>query len=92
MEADDRRAQRLAVTLGWVAGLLLGLLVDYGGYVALGDDYPKGYTTFALLAAGGLGGMTLADRLGARALKVMSLAVGVLVAVGLFVFLLPLGG
>jgi hypothetical protein len=91
VEADDRRTQRLAVALGWLAGIFLGLLVDYGAYVAIGDDYPKGYTTFALLAAGAFLGMSVADRLGARALKVMALAVGVLLATTLFVFLLPLG-
>ncbi len=91
MEAEDRRAPRLAVALGWLAGICLGLLVDYGAYVLIGDDYPKGYTTFVLLAGLAFAGMYLADRLGPRALKVMALAVGILVATGLFVFVLPLG-
>ncbi len=91
MEAEDGRAPRLALGLGWISGVFLGLLVDYGGFVLFGDDYPKGYTTFVLVVAGAFLGMHAAERLGPRALKATSLAFGVLVAVTLFVFLLPLG-
>lgn len=91
MEADDGRAPKLAVALGWLSGVFLGLLVDYGSYVAFGAGYPKGYTTFALVVAGAFLGMHVAERLGPRALKPMSLALGLLLATTLFVFLLPLG-
>lgn len=90
MSADAGNT-RAPVVLGWLAGVMLALLVDYGAFVAVGDAYPKGYTTFALIVAFAFGGMKLAERLGERGLSIMSLAVGLLLATALFVFFLPVG-
>lgn len=86
---NARDATRVAVALGWLAGVMLALLVDYGAYVGLGDDYPKGYITFVLIVVFAFSGMKLAEKLGSRAVATMSLAVGLLLAAGLFVFFLP---
>jgi hypothetical protein len=81
--------QRVATVLGWISGVMLALLVDYGGYLLWGERYPKGYTTFVLIAAGAFLGMNLADRLGPRAVKVLSLTTGLLLAALLFVLFVP---
>ena len=87
----ERGQQRAATTLGWVSGVILALLIDYAGYVLWGDRYPKGYTTFVLIAVGAFLGMNVADRLGARAIKVLSMAAGILLAALLLVLFLPVG-
>jgi hypothetical protein len=84
-------AQRAATVLGWISGVMLALLLDYGGYVLWGERYPKGYTTFVLIALGAFFGMNVADRLGPRAVKVLSLTTGLLLATLLFVLFVPLG-
>lgn len=73
--------QRYATAFGWVAGGVLGLLINWGISAAVGDGYPLTWTTFALFLAGAFGGMSLADRLGPRAFKPLGIAAGVLIAV-----------
>jgi hypothetical protein len=77
--ARDPRS-RLATVFGWLAGGTLGLLANYGLFVAIGEGYPTTYTTFGLFLMGAFGGMALADRLGAKGFKVLAVAAGVLLA------------
>lgn len=72
---------RLTTVFGWLAGGTLGLLVNYGIFLAVGEGYPTTYTTFGLFLAGAFGGMALSDRLGPRGFKPLALAAGVLLAV-----------
>jgi uncharacterized membrane protein YfcA len=87
----ERGQQRAATVLGFISGVMLALLIDYGGYVLWSDRYPKGYTTFVLIAVGAFLGMNAADRLGARAIKVLSMTAGLLLAALLLVLFLPVG-
>lgn len=88
-EAERTRA-RLATVFGWVAGGALGLLVNYGIFLAVGESYPTTYTTFALFILGAFGGMALADRLGSRAFKVLGITAGVLFALFVAIMLTTL--
>ena len=71
--------RRAGTVLGWIAGgaagLLLNLLIFH-----LVDDYPVQPTSFGLFILGAFAGMALADRLGDRAVKVMGLATGLVIA------------
>lgn len=75
----DPRA-RLGTVFGWLAGGSLGLVVNYGMFMIIGEGYPTTYTTFGLFLAGAFGGMALSDRLGARGFRPLGLAAGVLLA------------
>jgi hypothetical protein len=79
-EAASRGRERLTTAFGWLAGGALGLLVNYGVFLALGERYPTTYTTFGFFLAGAFGGMAIADRLGARGFKPLGVAAGVLLA------------
>lgn len=80
----DRRA---GTVLGWLAGASLGLVIDYAAAAYVGQGYPAGYSTFALIIGGAFGGMALADKLGERAPKVLGPVAGVFVAVCASLFL-----
>jgi hypothetical protein len=81
-DADARRERerRLTTAFGWLAGGSLGLLVNYGLFLALGESWPTVPTTFVLFLAGAFGGMALADRLGARGFRPLGIAAGVLLS------------
>ena len=74
------KRKRATTIFGWTAGGTLGLLLNYGLFLAVGPSYPVVPTTFVLFIAGCFGGMALADRLGERGFKVLGLAAGILVA------------
>lgn len=78
--SDDakRRASRLGTVLGWFAGALALLLVNFFAFHAYGEGYPVEPTSFAAVVVGAFGGMALADRLGPKAPKVLGLLVGFL--------------
>ncbi len=88
MTGNDKRIAR---GLGWVAGGGLLLLVNFAVALAVSPQYPN-YpvqpTSFVLFAAGAFGGMWAADKLGNRALKVMGLTTGVVLALFLLLFVL----
>ncbi len=87
--ADERERTRAKLTtvFGWVAGGTLGVLANWGLYVAVGEGYPVTWTTFALFLGGAFGGMYLGDRFGERAFRPLGIAAGVLFAVFLGVVL-----
>ncbi len=70
--------RRMTTVFGWVAGGSLGLLVNYGIFLAVGEGYPTAPTTFVTFLAGAFAGMALADRLGARGFRPLGIAAGVL--------------
>lgn len=78
--ADRRR--RLTTVFGWIAGGSLGLLFNYGIFLAVGPAYLDVTvpTTFVAFLAGAFGGMHLADRLGDRGFKPLGIAAGILLA------------
>ena len=78
--------KRLAAILGGVVGGGLGVLLNYFLFYAIGSGYPIGPTTFALFAAGAFGGMALSDRLGKKALRVMGIGAGVLMALSVLAY------
>ena len=78
--SSDRTKQRLATAFGWVAGGALGLLINYGLLLAIGDAYPTTWTTFLLFLLGAFAGMAVSDRLGPRGFKPLGIAAGVLLA------------
>ena len=78
---EEERRRRLTTAFGWIAGGSLGLLINWPLYLAFGEGYPTGPTSFALFLAGAFGGMTLADRMGTRAFKPLGIAAGILLAV-----------
>ncbi len=81
MPTSSEKGRRRATTaFGWLAGGSLGLLVNYGLFLAAGPSWPVVPTTFALFIAGCFGGMWVADKLGDRGFKVLGLTAGVLVA------------
>jgi len=77
-EKATKKGSRLGTVLGWVAGALALLLANFFVYHGYGDGYPVEPTSFAAVVIGAFGGMALADRLGARAPKVLGLLVGLL--------------
>ena len=80
-EQRREREKQWAIALGGVAGGAAGLLANFLTFHALRrPDYPVTPTTFALVVAGAFAGTWLAERLGRRALRVMSVATGVLLA------------
>jgi hypothetical protein len=82
-EGDDRTArwrQRATTVFGWVAGGSSGLLANYALFLAWGPEWPIVPTTFALFVGGCFAGMFAADRLGARAFRVLGVAAGILLA------------
>ena len=85
-QGDPRR--RYTTAFGWLAGGLLGLMLNYGAFLVIGEGYPVVPTTFVLFVAGAFSGMALADRLGGKGFKALGITAGVLVA--LFVVLLVL--
>ena len=90
MTQSKTKAGRTATALAWAGGGSAGLLCSYGLVYLLGDAYPSGVGTFILFAAGAFGAMTLADRLGPRALRTIGPISGILVAVAL-VLLVTIG-
>ncbi|NCQ59805.1 MAG: hypothetical protein GW913_03935 [Myxococcales bacterium] len=76
-------AGRAATALAWSGGGALGLVISYGLVYFFGEAYPSGVGTFVLFAAGALGFMALADKLGRRALKVLGPISGILLALAL---------
>lgn len=72
--------RRIATALGWFVGGGLGLLLNYFAFVAVGPGYPAAPTSFVAFVAGAFGGMWVADRLGSRALKVLGISAGILIA------------
>jgi len=78
-----RGRRRMGTVFGWVAGGSLGLLINYGLFLFLGEGYPVVPTTFALFVVGCFGVMFAADRLGERAFRVMGIAAGILLAAAL---------
>ncbi len=70
--------QRMTTIFGWVAGGSLGLLVNYGLFLAIGEGYPTAPTTFVTFLAGAFAGMRLADHLGVRGFRPLGVAAGVL--------------
>jgi len=80
-ESDEAtKGSRLGVVLGWVAGALALLLLNFFAYHRYGDGYPVEPTSFGAVVVGAFGGMAIADRLGARAPKVLGMVVGLLLA------------
>ncbi|MDQ3032699.1 MAG: hypothetical protein M3Y87_09800 [Myxococcota bacterium] len=79
-EAQLDRVRRLTTVFGWIAGGSLGLLANYPIYLAVGEGYPKGPSTFVAFLLGAFGGMAVADRLGPRGFKPLGIAAGVLLA------------
>ncbi len=81
-EKSVNEGRRRATTVfGWLAGGSLGLLANYGLFLAVGPDWPVVPTTFGLFIAGCFGGMWVADRLGhQRGFKILGVTAGVLVA------------
>ena len=77
------RQKRMGTVFGWIAGGSLGLITDFGLYVAIGQGYPLVPMTFALFVAGCFAGMWVSDRLGDRAFRMLGLAAGVLLALAL---------
>ena len=78
--ASDARA-RLTTAFGWVAGVCLGVLLNGLVFRLVGDGYPQIPTTFVAVVAGAFGGMSIADRAGARAFAPLGIAAGVLLAI-----------
>ena len=78
VEKKSSRSSRLGTVLGWLAGALGLLLVNFFVYHGYGDGYPVEPTSFAAVVIGAFGGMALADRLGSRAPKILGLLVGFL--------------
>ncbi len=82
-EAGSTR-KRMTTVFGWLAGGSLGLLLNYGIFIVVGEAWPIVPTTFALVVAGFFSGMWLADRLGAeRGYRVLGVTAGVLFAAAL---------
>lgn len=80
-ERREELEQKWALGLGGVAGGALGLLVNFLAFQVIDDpSYPVTPTTFVLVVAGAFGGIHLAERLGTRGLRVMSVATGIVVA------------
>jgi hypothetical protein len=75
---DGRR--RATTVFGWLAGGSLGLLVNYGLFLAVGPEWQVIPSTFVLFIVGCFGGMWVADRMGVRGFKVLGLTAGVLLA------------
>jgi len=80
-ESAQRGRKRATTLFGWLAGGSLGLLTNYGLFLAVGSGWPVVPTTFAFFVAGCFGGMWVADRLGERGFRVLGVTAGVLVAV-----------
>lgn len=79
-DVGARSRQRLATVFGWLAGGALGLLINYGLFLAVGEGYPTTWTTFALFLVGAFAGMWAADRLGPKGFTPLGIAAGVLFA------------
>ncbi|MBO6936148.1 MAG: hypothetical protein JJ863_14295 [Deltaproteobacteria bacterium] len=77
-EAAKKKGSKLGTVLGWLAGALALLLVNFFAYHSYGDGYPVEPTSFGAVVVGAFGGMAIADRLGARAPKILGLTVGLL--------------
>ena len=79
--------KRAGTVLGWLGGAASGLVLDYAIAAAVGETYPAGYSTFALLVVGAFVGMAVADKLGERAPKILGPFAGIMVAVCATLFL-----
>lgn len=79
-EPSDTTRSRLTTIFGWIAGGALGVLANYGLFVALGEGYDTTWTTFIFFVAGAFGGMYAADKLGPRGFKPLGIAAGILFA------------
>jgi len=77
----EKRDGKLAVVLGWVAGGGAGLLLSFVLFHAL-EEMPVEPVVFGLFLVGAFAGMAAADRLGDRAVKVLGIAAGVVLALG----------
>lgn len=85
---QTKQEKRLATVLGWIAGGGGALVVNLAIAVAIEGDYPVQPTSFVAFAAGAMGGMWAADKLGHRAVKVMGIATGVVLSFALVLFVL----
>ncbi|MEM9196207.1 MAG: hypothetical protein AAGF12_43995 [Myxococcota bacterium] len=74
---------KLATFFGWLGGGSLGLVANYGIFLAYGPDYPVTPTTFVAVVAGCFLGMAVSDRLGERALRPLGLGAGILLALAI---------
>ena len=72
--------KQISTALGAIIGGILGALLNYFVYSAVGPEYPISPTTFVVFAAGAFGGMAIADKLGKKSFKVMAMAAGLLFA------------
>jgi hypothetical protein len=78
--ADEGR-RRATTVFGWLAGGSLGLLTNYGLFLAVGSSWPVVPTTFVLFVVGCFAGMWVADRLGhQRGFKILGVTAGILMA------------
>lgn len=77
---EGPKTSRLGIVLGWIAGALALLLVNFFAFHGYGEGYPVEPTSFAAVVIGAFGGMALAERLGPRAPKLLGLTVGLLLA------------
>ena len=92
-DQDDQTRQKLTTVFGWVAGGSIGVLANWGLFVAIGEGYPVTWTTFALFLGGAFAGMYVADKLGPRGFRPLGIAAGVLFAVFIGVVLtVTMGG
>jgi hypothetical protein len=72
--------RRMTTAFGWIAGVALGVLLNYGVYMLVGESYPQVPTTFVAVVAGAFGGMGVADRLGERGFRPLGIVAGILLA------------
>ncbi len=84
---ETRGAGWAATALAWAGGGAAGLLMSYALVYFFGEAYPSGIGTFVLFAAGAMGFMAWADRLGPRALRTLGPISGVLLAIALVTLL-----
>lgn len=74
----------MTTAFGWIAGVALGVLLNYGVFQLVGEGYPQVPTTFVAVVAGAFGGMALADRMGERGFRPLGVAAGVLLSIFLW--------
>jgi hypothetical protein len=91
-ELEVLARRRWASRFGWVAGVSLALVVNYGLFARTGPTYPLRVATFVAVVVGGFGGLALGDRLGPRGFRPLALAAGIGLSILLLVVLTALGG
>ncbi|MBX3246809.1 MAG: hypothetical protein KF901_06490 [Myxococcales bacterium] len=87
----SRSQAKTATVLGWLVGGGAAVLLNFVLFQIFGEGYPVAPTSFGLFVAGAFGGMWLADRLGARAVRVLGIATGVLLGLALVVVVMISG-